>query len=37
MVDGFKIAEEIKKDDKEIFDILSNTNVKGNYIGDGVF
>ena len=37
MVDGFKIAEIIKKDNKEIFDILSTINVKGSYIGDGVF
>ena len=37
MVDGLKIAEEIKNSDNEIFNILSNTNVKGNYIGDGVF
>jgi len=37
MVDGFKIAEIIKKDNKELFDILSTINVKGSYIGDGVF
>ena len=37
MVDGFKIAEIIKKESKEIFEILSTINVKGNYIGDGVF
>ena len=37
MVDGFKIAEMIKKDNKELFDILSTINVKGSYIGDGVF
>ena len=37
MVDGFKIAEIIKKENKELFEILSTTNVKGNYIGDGVF
>ena len=36
MVDGFKIAEIIKKDNKELFDILSTINVKGSYIGDGV-
>jgi Taurine catabolism dioxygenase TauD, TfdA family. len=29
MVDGFKIAEVIKNDDKEIFDILSNIEVPG--------
>ena len=37
MVDGFKIAEIIKKENEELFEILSTTNVKGNYIGDGVF
>ncbi len=37
MVDGFNIAEIIKKEDKELFEVLSKTNVKGNYIGDGVF
>ena len=37
MVDGFKIAEIIKKENKELFEILSTINVKGNYIGDGVF
>ena len=37
MVDGFKIAEMIKKNNKELFDILSTINVKGSYIGDGVF
>ena len=36
MVDGFKIAEVIKNDDKEIFDILSNIEVPGKYVGDGV-
>ena len=37
MVDGLKIAEEIKKSDNEIFNVLSNIKVKGNYIGDGVY
>ena len=37
MVDGFKIAETIENENKEIFDILSNIEVPGNYIGDGVF
>ena len=37
MVDGFKIAETIKKENKEIYEILSNVEVPGNYIGDGVF
>ena len=35
MVDGFKIAETLKKE-KEIFDILSNIEVPGRYVGDGV-
>ena len=37
LVDGFKIAEKIKKEDDEMFDLLSKVNVAGNYIGDGVF
>ena len=37
MVDGFKIAEIIKRENRNLFEILSTTNVKGNYIGDGVF
>ena len=36
MVDGFKIAETIKKENEELFDILSKTEVKGQYKGDGV-
>ena len=36
MVDGFKIAELIKNDNKEIFDILSTVEVPGKYVGDGV-
>jgi trimethyllysine dioxygenase len=35
MVDGFKIAEKLKKE-KEIFDILSSIEVPGRYVGDGV-
>ena len=35
MVDGFKIAETLKKQ-KEIFEILSNVEVPGKYVGDGV-
>ena len=35
MVDGFKIAETLKKE-KEIFDTLSNIEVPGRYAGDGV-
>ena len=37
LVDGFKIAEKIKKENSEIFDLLATVNVTGNYIGDGVF
>ena len=37
MVDGFKIAEIIKKENKDLFDILSSIEVPGSYIGDGVF
>ena len=36
MVDGFKIAEIIKKENKDLFDILSSIEVPGSYIGDGV-
>ena len=36
MVDGLKIAETIKKEDHEMYDLLTKINVKGNYIGDGV-
>ena len=36
MVDGFKIADVIKKKNKEIFKILSSVEVKGQYFGDGV-
>ena len=36
MVDGFKIANMIKDQDKKIFDILSNIEVPGKYVGDGV-
>ena len=37
MVDGLKIAETIKKEDLQMYDLLTKINVKGNYIGDGVF
>ena len=37
LVDGFKIAEKIKKKNKKMFEILSTVEVPGNYIGDGVF
>ena len=36
MVDGFKIAEDIKKKHKEIYDVLTNVEVTGEYKGDGV-
>ncbi len=37
LVDGFKIAEKIKNESNQIFNLLSTVNVTGNYIGDGVF
>ena len=37
MVDGLKIAETIKKENQSMYDLLSKINVKGNYVGDGVF
>jgi len=37
MVDGFKIAEKIKNEKKEIYDLLTQIEVTGQYIGDGVF
>ena len=37
MVDGFKIADVIKREHKDLFDILSTVEVPGNYVGDGVF
>ena len=37
MVDGFKIAENIKQESKDLFNLLSEIEVKGQYIGDGVF
>ena len=37
MVDGFKIAQKFKDERKDLFDILSNIEVTGQYIGDGVF
>ena len=36
MVDGFKIAEILKNTDKEIYNILTEIEIPGNYIGDGV-
>ncbi len=37
IVDGFKIAQKIKKDTKELYDILTEIEVTGQYMGDGVF
>ena len=37
MVDGLKIAEIIKKENQLIYDLMTKINVKGNYIGDGVY
>ena len=36
MVDGFKIAEKIKYENKNIYKLLTNVEVTGQYIGDGV-
>ena len=36
MVDGFKIAEKIKNEKKDIYDTLTNFEVTGQYLGDGV-
>jgi len=36
LVDGFKIAQTIKKIDKELFNLLSSIQVPGKYTGDGV-
>ena len=36
MVDGFKIAEKIKNEKKDIYDTLTNIEVTGQYLGDGV-
>ncbi len=36
LVDGFKIAQNLKKNDKDLFDFLSSVEVPGKYIGDGV-
>lgn len=37
MVDGFQIAEKIKKERMDLFNLLSEVEVTGQYIGDGVF
>ena len=36
LVDGFKIAQTIKKKDIELFNLLSSIQVPGKYTGDGV-
>ena len=36
MVDGFQIAEKIKNEKKDIYDTLTNFEVTGQYLGDGV-
>ncbi len=37
LVDGFKIAEKIKNENKDLFQLLSEVEVTGQYVGDGVF
>ena len=37
MVDGFKIEEKIYKENKDLYTLLSEIEVTGQYIGDGVF
>ena len=37
MVDGFKIAEKIYKENRDLYKLLSEIEVTGQYIGDGVF
>ena len=37
MVDGFKIAEKIYKENRDLYTLLSQIEVTGQYIGDGVF
>ena len=36
MVDGFKIGQTMKNNNKDLFDILSKIDVPGKYVGDGV-
>ena len=35
MVDGFKIGQTMKNNNKDLFDILSKIDVPGKYVGDG--
>ena len=37
MVDGFKIAEKIYKENRDLYTLLSEIEVTGQYVGDGVF
>ena len=36
LVDGFKVAEEIRRADPSAFEVLSSVNVPAQYLGDGV-
>ena len=36
MVDGFKIAEKIRNEKEDIYNLLTNVEVTGQYVGDGV-
>ena len=35
MVDGFRIADELRRDQPDLYDVLSRVDVPGQYIGDG--
>ena len=37
LVDGFKIAEKIKNEKKDLYKLMTTVEVTGQYIGDGVF
>ena len=37
MVDGFNIAQQIFKKRRDLYDLLSEIEVTGQYLGDGVF
>ena len=36
LVDGFKVAEDIRRSDPDAFDVLSSVKVPAQYLGDGV-
>jgi trimethyllysine dioxygenase len=36
MVDGYRIAAELRRDQPELYDVLARVDVPGQYIGDGV-